>query len=172
MLQHRVASPSFMHRIGVGLKRGKLQLQSARPTRLTGRSLSADIICPWPRSTAWFPPPSCEVQPPHSLRWRSRPLPDKQPIAPQYRRSAARAPDRRGGQRKSVGVRRRYERTLIMAHYGEPNRLPHWIGRLLCWLDFHDYRLIEMVGSFGEAGRVQKVECRRCGKVTTRTGEM
>ncbi len=45
-----------------------------------------------------------------------------------------------------------------------------WIGRLLCWFGFHDYRLIEVVGSFGGSGQVKKVECRRCGYATTRSG--
>ena len=34
---------------------------------------------------------------------------------------------------------------------------PSWIGRLLCRLGFHDYRLIEVVGAFGAGGQVQKV---------------
>ncbi len=33
--------------------------------------------------------------------------------------------------------------------------LPDWIGRLLCRLGFHDYRLIEVVGAFGAGGQVQ-----------------
>ena len=50
------------------------------------------------------------------------------------------------------------------------DKMLNWIGRLLCLLGFHDYRLIEVVGSFGAGGQVQKVECRRCGYVTTRPG--
>jgi len=50
------------------------------------------------------------------------------------------------------------------------DRMPNWIGRLLCWFGFHDYRLIEVVGGFGGGGQVQKVECRRCGYATTRSG--
>ncbi len=50
------------------------------------------------------------------------------------------------------------------------DKLPDWIGRLLCRLDFHDHRLIEVVGAFGESGQVEKVECRRCGYATTRSG--
>ena len=45
-----------------------------------------------------------------------------------------------------------------------------WIGRLLCRIGFHDYQLIEVVGTFGGSGQVEKVECRRCGCVTTRSG--
>ncbi len=44
------------------------------------------------------------------------------------------------------------------------------IGRLLCRFGFHDYQLIEVVGGFGAGGQVEKVECRRCGHVTTRSG--
>ncbi len=50
------------------------------------------------------------------------------------------------------------------------DKLPNWIGRLLCWFGLHDYRLIEVVGGFGAGGQVQKVECRRCGYTTTRSG--
>ncbi len=35
------------------------------------------------------------------------------------------------------------------------DRLLDWIGRLLCWFGFHDYRLIEWVGAFGGSGQVQ-----------------
>ena len=50
------------------------------------------------------------------------------------------------------------------------DRMLNWIGRLLCRFGFHDYHLIEVVGSFGASGQVQKVECRRCGYTTTRSG--
>ncbi len=46
----------------------------------------------------------------------------------------------------------------------------NWIGRVLCWFGFHDYHLIEVVGAFGAGGQVQKVEGRRCGYATTRSG--
>ncbi len=55
-----------------------------------------------------------------------------------------------------------------MAESGD--RMGNWIGRLLCRFGFHDYRLIEVVGSFGAGGQVQRVECRRCGFATTRSG--
>jgi hypothetical protein len=48
--------------------------------------------------------------------------------------------------------------------------LPPWLGRLLCLMGFHDFHLVESIGSFGAAGQVEKVECRRCGHVTTRHG--
>ncbi len=50
------------------------------------------------------------------------------------------------------------------------DRLLDRIGRHLCWFGFHDYRLIEVVGAFGGGGQVKKVECRRCGYATTRSG--
>ncbi len=50
------------------------------------------------------------------------------------------------------------------------DRIQNWIGRLLCQLGFHDFRLIEVVGSFGAGGQVRKVECRRCRYTTTRPG--
>ncbi len=50
------------------------------------------------------------------------------------------------------------------------NGMPNWIGRPLCRFGLHDYRLIEVVGAFGAGGQVQKVECRRCGYTTTRSG--
>ncbi len=50
------------------------------------------------------------------------------------------------------------------------DKMLNWIGRLLCLFGFHDYHLIEVIGAFGASGRVQKVECRRCGYVTTRPG--
>ena len=48
---------------------------------------------------------------------------------------------------------------------------PAWLGRLLCWLGVHDYRLVESTLGFGVGGRVEKVECRRCGYMTTRQGK-
>ncbi len=50
------------------------------------------------------------------------------------------------------------------------NELLTWIGRLLCYLGIHDFRLVEVVGGFGQGGQVQKVECRRCGYTTTQRG--
>ena len=48
--------------------------------------------------------------------------------------------------------------------------MPGWLGRLLCLVGVHDFRLIESIGGFGAGGQVEKVECRRCGYVTTRQG--
>ena len=42
------------------------------------------------------------------------------------------------------------------------------IGRLLCRLGFHRFRVIEVTLGFGDAGGVEKVECRRCGVFMSR----
>ena len=42
------------------------------------------------------------------------------------------------------------------------------IGRLLCRLGFHSFRVIDVTLGFGGAGGVEKVECRRCGGIMTR----
>ncbi len=41
-------------------------------------------------------------------------------------------------------------------------------ARLLCLLGVHDYVLVSRTFGFGPSGDVEKVECRRCGHVTTR----
>ena len=45
--------------------------------------------------------------------------------------------------------------------------LPKFIGRLLCFLGFHDFRIVQESFSFG-GGIVEKVECKRCGLIATR----
>ena len=45
-----------------------------------------------------------------------------------------------------------------------------FIGRLLCWLGFHDFKVLEVTLGFGDAGGVEKVKCRRCRLIYTRTG--
>ncbi len=52
----------------------------------------------------------------------------------------------------------------------ERNQLATWIGRILCLLGFHDFRLVEVEESFSLGGQVKKVECRRCGYYTTQQG--
>lgn len=42
------------------------------------------------------------------------------------------------------------------------------LGRILCFLGLHDFRLVDVTLSFGSGGKVSKVECRRCGYTTTR----
>ncbi len=39
---------------------------------------------------------------------------------------------------------------------------------LLCFLGFHDFRVVEVTMGFGSSGNVEKVECRRCGRLTAR----
>ncbi|HEY5700535.1 MAG TPA: hypothetical protein VIT83_00430 [Gammaproteobacteria bacterium] len=46
--------------------------------------------------------------------------------------------------------------------------VPGWLGRLLCFLGFHDFRIVEVSFGFGPGNTVEKVECRRCGFHTTR----
>ncbi len=44
---------------------------------------------------------------------------------------------------------------------------PGLIGRLLCWLGFHDFEIISESFSFGGGG-IETDECRRCGLRRTR----
>jgi hypothetical protein len=46
--------------------------------------------------------------------------------------------------------------------------IPGIIGRLLCWLGFHDLQVLETTFGFGEGGNVEKDRCRRCGALFTR----
>jgi hypothetical protein len=39
---------------------------------------------------------------------------------------------------------------------------------LLCFSGFHDFRVVEVTVGFGASGAVEKVECRRCGRLTVR----
>lgn len=48
------------------------------------------------------------------------------------------------------------------------SKLPPLLGRLLCWLGFHDFLVIDRTFGFGAGGEVEKVECRRCGVTLTR----
>ncbi len=41
------------------------------------------------------------------------------------------------------------------------------LGRIFCWLGFHDYRVVNVTYEFG-AGAVEKDQCRRCGATRTR----
>jgi hypothetical protein len=47
------------------------------------------------------------------------------------------------------------------------SKLPSLLGRLLCRLGVHDYRVLESMFQFS-SGRIEKVECRRCGVTVTR----
>ena len=46
-------------------------------------------------------------------------------------------------------------------------RLLKRVGELLCALGIHDFRILEVTFGFGTGG-VERVQCRRCGVVTTR----
>jgi hypothetical protein len=46
-------------------------------------------------------------------------------------------------------------------------KLPPLLGRFLCWLGFHDFRVVSKSFGFGTGG-VEKDECRRCGITVTR----
>ena len=46
-------------------------------------------------------------------------------------------------------------------------KLPPQIGRFLCWLGFHDFRVVSKTFGFGTDG-VEKDVCRRCGHTITR----
>ncbi len=49
-------------------------------------------------------------------------------------------------------------------------KLREFVGRLLCWLGIHDFRVVDVTFGFGGGGSVERVECRRCGLATTRQG--
>jgi len=47
--------------------------------------------------------------------------------------------------------------------------IPSIIGRLSCRLGFHDFKVVEATLGFGDAGGAQKVKCRRCGVIMSRS---
>ena len=49
----------------------------------------------------------------------------------------------------------------------EPPKLPPLLGRLLCWLGFHDYRVVDVTFEFA-SDPVEKDQCQRCGAIRTR----
>ena len=60
--------------------------------------------------------------------------------------------------------RRREARTLRQRAPAFLRRL----GRLLCLLGIHDFRILEVKFGFGVGNRIEKLECRRCGLASTR----
>ena len=53
-------------------------------------------------------------------------------------------------------------------------RLPDFLqrlSRLLCFVGIHDFRILEVKFGFGVGARIEKVECRRCGLVTSRRSD-
>ncbi|MGI9502892.1 MAG: hypothetical protein ACR2RE_07545 [Geminicoccaceae bacterium] len=49
-----------------------------------------------------------------------------------------------------------------------PKSVAAYLGQLFCRIGLHDLALIEVVGGFGVGGPVEKLRCKRCGKVMTR----
>lgn len=47
-------------------------------------------------------------------------------------------------------------------------RLAARAGGLLCTLGFHEFRVLEERFFIGQGNRIVKLECRRCGRVSTR----
>lgn len=48
-------------------------------------------------------------------------------------------------------------------------KLLNIIGKFSCWLGFHKFRVIDVSYGFGETGKVEKIQCQRCGRVTIRS---
>ncbi len=48
--------------------------------------------------------------------------------------------------------------------------MPAFLGRILCFIGLHDFQIIDATFGFGAGGEVTRVQCRRCGYVTTRRG--
>ncbi len=65
------------------------------------------------------------------------------------------------------GTQRPATAEWVYAEYGPMEEL---LGRILCWIGFHDFHVIDASFSFGEGGEVETVECRRCGFQRTRHG--
>ncbi len=42
------------------------------------------------------------------------------------------------------------------------------VGRLLCLLGIHDFKVIDATIGFGSAGGTSTVKCQRCGRIVTR----
>ncbi len=48
--------------------------------------------------------------------------------------------------------------------------MPTFLGRILCFFGLHDFQIIDATFGFGPGGEVARLQCRRCGYVTTRRG--
>ena len=51
-------------------------------------------------------------------------------------------------------------------HLGK--RLTTPVGRVLCMLGVHDFRVLELRFGIGRGNNIEKVECRRCGRNSIR----
>ena len=59
----------------------------------------------------------------------------------------------------------------MLSRRGEEDALvPTILGRLLCLLEIHDFRILEVTYGFAPGSNVQRLQCRRCGRTTTRSG--
>jgi len=54
------------------------------------------------------------------------------------------------------------------AHDDDAGKWTRLTGRVLCALGIHDFRILEVRFGFGAGNHIEKIECRRCGLVTTR----
>ncbi len=50
------------------------------------------------------------------------------------------------------------------------NKWLTYLGRILCFLGLHDFKVIEVTFGFGGGPAIEKVRCERCGLVTARQG--
>ncbi len=58
----------------------------------------------------------------------------------------------------------------MLSRGGEEDPLvPTILGRLLCLLGIHNFRILEVTYGFTPGSNVQWVQCRRCGRTTTRS---
>ncbi len=62
------------------------------------------------------------------------------------------------------GRRRKISQNKVESHLGlEGRKMPiPLLGKILCWLGFHDFHIIRESFSFGGGG-IETVECNRCG---------
>jgi hypothetical protein len=59
----------------------------------------------------------------------------------------------------------------VLSRGGEEVPLvPTILGRLLCLLGIHDFRILEVTYGFAPGSDVQRLQCRRCGRITTTSG--
>jgi len=47
-------------------------------------------------------------------------------------------------------------------------KLTSLLYRVMCWLGFHDFRVIDRTFGFGAGGDVEKLQCKRCGIIIIR----
>lgn len=80
--------------------------------------------------------------------------------------------DSRNAKPRILCLRRhaRRRRETIPLNQRVPDLLQR-LSRLLCFVGVHDFRIIEVKFGFGVGSRIEKVECRRCGLITTRRSD-